>query len=173
MPTLRAISTSYEWKWRATGRRGSAWARSIASSPSVLERAAGRRGAGRLRELAGYDATTVADARSELELLFADTIREAALPEPQRNVLVAGYEVDAFWPQARLVVELQGYEWHATREAFERDHAKRAALMAAGYAVLALTWRQLRHGRAEVIGTLRALLAPSERPAPAARHNHP
>ena len=90
-----------------------------------------------------YDPAPAAEARSELELRFLDLVREAGLPPPQVNVLVEGFVVDAYWPSARLVVELQGYAYHSDRDAFERDHARLARLKLAGYEVLALTWRQV------------------------------
>ena len=61
--------------------------------------------------------------------------------------MVEGYEIDAYWPDARLVVELQGHTWHSDRDAFEADHAKLGRLRVAGYNVLALTWRQLTADR--------------------------
>jgi very-short-patch-repair endonuclease len=59
------------------------------------------------------------------------------------NVVVAGLEVDAAWRRERLIVELDGYEFHRTRAAFERDRARDATLQAAGYRVLRLTHRRL------------------------------
>jgi hypothetical protein len=50
-------------------------------------------------------------------------------------------EPDFLWPSRRLVVETDGWETHGTREAFEADRAKDAALTAAGYRVLRFTWR--------------------------------
>jgi very-short-patch-repair endonuclease len=75
------------------------------------------------------------------------------------NVLVAGYVVDAYWPSARLVVELQGYAHHSDRDVFERDHRRLARLRLAGYEVLALTWRQVCEERNWVISAVTALLA--------------
>src|SRR5581483_1028215 len=71
-----------------------------------------------------YDSAAAREARSDLEAAFLDLVREAGLPPPSVNVLVAGYLVDAYWPAARLVVELQSYEHHAHRQAFDRDYAK-------------------------------------------------
>ena len=39
--------------------------------------------------------------------MFLDLVRRAGLPLPALNVMVRGFEVDAYWPAARLVVELQ------------------------------------------------------------------
>jgi hypothetical protein len=44
-------------------------------------------------------------------------LRAAGLPAPQTNVRVGGYEVDFYWPRARLVVELDGWAYHSSREA--------------------------------------------------------
>ena len=74
------------------------------------------------------------------------------------NVPVEGYEVDAFWPAARLVVELDGWGFHKTRGAFERDRARDAALLVAGYRVVRATYRQLRDEPAGLAATVRNLL---------------
>jgi very-short-patch-repair endonuclease len=58
----------------------------------------------------------------------------------------------------RLVVELDGHEFHRTRAAFERDRIRDAALQLAGFRVLRITYRRLEQEPAEVIATVRALL---------------
>jgi very-short-patch-repair endonuclease len=70
-------------------------------------------------------------------------IRAARLPEPQVNATVAGHEVDFLWPEQRLVVEVDGYAFHSSRAAFERDRSRDADLHAAGFRVIRVTWRQL------------------------------
>jgi len=77
--------------------------------------------------------------------------------------MVAGFEVDAYWPAARLVVELDGYGYHRSQAAFERDHAKLAKLKLARYEVLPLTYRQVTQQPEWVIDTVRSLL---RRPPP-------
>lgn len=129
----------------------------------LLARSNGRRGVGALRALLDYDPGPAADALSELERLFCDLIRDAGLPMPSLNVLVEGFLVDAYWPAARLVVELDGYEYHRGREAFERDHAKIGRLRLAGYEVLPLTYRQLTEEPDWVVRAIGSLL---ERGAP-------
>jgi very-short-patch-repair endonuclease len=125
---------------------------------AVLERGSGRRGVGLVRALADYDPTAAARARSELERRFLDLVRAAELPTPLVNTYVEGLEVDAHWPAARLVVELDSYEFHRGRLAFERDRAKIARLRLAGYEVLPLTDRLLRQERDWVVQSLRTLL---------------
>ena len=125
---------------------------------SLLERSRGRRGSAALRALLHYDPSPATEARSELEIAFLDLVREAGLPTPQVNVLVEGFLVDAYWPTARLVVELQSYAHHSDREAFEVDHVRFARLKVAGYEALGVTWRQVADDRGTVEATLRMLL---------------
>lgn len=78
------------------------------------------------------------------------------------NATVAGFEVDALWPREELIVELDGYEFHRTRAAFERDRAKDAVLQAKGHRVVRLTQRRLTNEPAATAGLLRRLLGESE-----------
>ena len=129
----------------------------------AVERMEGTKGASTMRSLLGYDPRPAAETRSELEIAFLELVTNAGLPPYQRNVSVHGYDVDAYWPEANLVVELQSYTWHSDPEAFERDHAKLAALHLAGCEVLALTYRQMTQESEWVIEAIRTLL--SARPA--------
>jgi hypothetical protein len=99
------------------------------------------------------------ETRSELERRFLGLCDDADLPVPEVNAMVEGYEVDAVWREQRLVVELDGYEYHRTRGAFERDRARDAALQLAGYRVLRITARRLAEQPADTVGAVRALLA--------------
>ena len=76
------------------------------------------------------------------------------------NVIVEGFEADTLWPRERLVVELDSFEFHKTRTAFERDRARDMALQLAGYRVLRVTWRRLHAEPIELARTIRTLLAP-------------
>ena len=51
--------------------------------------------------------------------------------------------VDFLWPENRVVVETDGYAFHADRPAFEADHERTAELQEAGYRVLRATWQML------------------------------
>jgi very-short-patch-repair endonuclease len=124
----------------------------------VLALRKGHRGAARLSALLDYDPTAAADAVSELERLYLDLLRSAGIPEPQVNVLVDGHLVDCYWPAADLVVELDGYEHHGDREAFERDRAKIADLRAGGHEAVQFTYRQITQRPAWVAARTRALL---------------
>jgi predicted transcriptional regulator of viral defense system len=122
-------------------------------------RSRGRRGLRRLRALLADVDVTPPPTRSELERGFFELCRKAGLPVPSTNIFLAGFEVDAAWPEQWLVVELDGYAFHGSRAAFERDRLRDAALQAAGYRVVRVTHRRLRTERAAVTETLRSMLA--------------
>jgi very-short-patch-repair endonuclease len=61
-------------------------------------------------------------------------------------------------PSDRAVVEIDGWRYHGTRQAFERDRRKDAALQAAGYRVIRITWRRPRREPYTVSAQLGALL---------------
>ena len=128
------------------------------SVAELIERSRGRHGLRPLRALVEHSRLPEPAARSELERRFLDLCDEAGLPRPAVNVLVAGFEVDALWPAERLVVELDGHEFHRTRPAFERDRARDAALVVAGYVVVRITYRRLLAEPARIADELRTLL---------------
>ena len=85
-------------------------------------------------------------ARSSNGFSSASGIRHC-LEAPLYNATVAGYEVDVFWPEQRLIVELDSYTYHHTPPDFEADRARDAKLMLLrGYLVLRITDRQLDAG---------------------------
>jgi very-short-patch-repair endonuclease len=81
--------------------------------------------------------------RSDAERLMLSLMRRGRLPAPQVNARVHGFEVDFLWPDQRLIVEVDGFAYHGDRDAFERDRDRDAALVAAGYRVIRVTWRKL------------------------------
>jgi very-short-patch-repair endonuclease len=114
-----------------------------------------RRGRAALRAALNHEPQLT---RSEAERRLLALIRQARLPRPRTNVVVHGYEVDLLWPEQRLIVEVDGYAYHSTRHAFERDRARDAALQAAGYRVVRFTWRQIVHEPHAVVAQLARLL---------------
>jgi len=96
------------------------------------------RATGRLAELLGCAAPT----RSRLERAFLRFIDEHGLPRPVVNGYVEGFEVDAHWPEARLIVEVDSWQFHADRRAFEVDRERDAVLQTAGWRVVRVTDRQ-------------------------------
>ena len=109
----------------------------------VLDRANGRRGARALRRaIAAYEPST---QKSLLERRFKELLRTAPdIPSPLFNAAVEGeqstHEVDAFWPEQQLAIQLDGFKFHRTRRDRERDAASDADLELVGHRVLRLTW---------------------------------
>ena len=83
------------------------------------------------------------------------------MPAPQCNVLVEGELVDAVWPHARLIVELDSWGFHRGRAQFESDRRRDARLLVASYRSTRLTQRRLAEDRKMVIQELWALLGAS------------
>ena len=110
----------------------------------LLERHAGRAGTRRLGDLLESD-PPAPFTRSEPEERLLDLIRKAKLPVPKANVVVEGFEVDFLWRRQRLVVEVDGFAYHSSPRAFERDHDRDGVLVGAGMRVLRLSWRQIVH----------------------------
>jgi very-short-patch-repair endonuclease len=124
---------------------------------ALLERSSGRRGQRVLRAVMA-ESVPMEFTRTDLERAFLELCRQAGLPRPAMNVWVAGCEVDAVWPEHGLAVEVDSYEFHRTRAAFERDRKRDTALQLAGYRVLRVTDRRLVHETADVVHSIGALL---------------
>jgi very-short-patch-repair endonuclease len=97
--------------------------------------------------------------QSEAERQMLKLIRAAGLPEPRTQVRVAGWPADFLWADRRLIVEVDGYQFHSGRRAFERDRRRDQAHIAAGYTVIRVTWRQLAEEPLVVITTIARALA--------------
>jgi very-short-patch-repair endonuclease len=117
-----------------------------------------KRGTRALRTLAPPTHT-----RRDLEARFTTFLNDRRFPTPQTNILIEGNEVDAAWPGRKIIVELDSWEYHRTRQAFEEDRRRDRRLAAAGWTVIRITWRDLDDPDA-LEGELRALgLAPGPR----------
>ena len=55
------------------------------------------------------------------------------------NTQLCGFEVDAYWREHGLVVEIDSYRYHRTRRAFEADRRRDIALQAAGMRSVRIT----------------------------------
>ena len=68
-------------------------------------------------------------------------------------------EVDFAWPARRLVVEVDGWRYHGTGSAFERDRRRDRLLALGGWRVIRATWLQLRREEAELAAAIGSLLS--------------
>jgi very-short-patch-repair endonuclease len=132
---------------------------------SVCERGYGRHALRPIRPLL-TEARAAVTTRSPLEDRFAEFCREhlADLPAPLTNVSILDHEVDAYWPSHRLAVEMDSWEFHSNRAAFEHDRARDAAMQAAGYRVIRLTHRQLESEGPRIATQLHKLLGAESLP---------
>ena len=110
---------------RTAGRLGNAPGRAM----SKVHRALALR-------LPGYDPLD-----SDLETRALRLIAAAGLPVPRQQypIVLAGIDVhlDLAYPEARLAIELDGWEWHRNRSAFDDDRWRDAELVK-------LRWMNLR-----------------------------
>ena len=81
--------------------------------------------------------------RSVAEHRLRAFLLEAQFHGFETNVRVNGHLVDVLFRAERLILEFDSWEFHRTRQAFERDRARDADHVAAGYRVIRITWRQL------------------------------
>jgi very-short-patch-repair endonuclease len=130
----------------------------LAALDAFLERSRGFRGVARLRSaLTIFE--TPAFTRSELERRFLALVRKAGLPAPKANLFVEGFEIDAFWPKERFAVELDTYEYHGGRRAFEADRIRHEELKLAGIEIVRITGARLDREPEVVMKRLSRLFA--------------
>jgi hypothetical protein len=124
---------------------------------SVLARNRGHRGSGRLRRaIASYEPP--AFTRSDAEKLLLGLLADAGGPRPATGWNECGHELDFYWPELRFAVELDFFETHGTREAFERDPLRDEDLALAGIETRRVTGRRLEREPERVVERLSALL---------------
>jgi hypothetical protein len=104
--------------------------------------------------------------RSPLEDDFLPFLARYGLPIPQINVRVNGREVDAFFAEAGLIVELDGWETHRTKTAFEDDRERDAENLRAGYPTVRITRDRVRRAPDREAARLREILQRGGRGTP-------
>jgi very-short-patch-repair endonuclease/predicted transcriptional regulator of viral defense system len=129
----------------------------------LLDRYRGKRGSRNLRfALKRITEEPSGRKRSKLEERFAPFLRRHHLPLPRFNdwIVLEGkrYRVDCHWTGTGQIVELDGWEGHSTRSAFQDDRSRDRALKVAGYSVIHLTWAQLDSEPHVIAADLRQLL---------------
>ena len=88
---------------------------------ALLARTAGHKGHSTVLEAVKLYKPDPSVTRSDVERDFRKMVRDAGLPAPAMNYVVAGYELDCWWEDARLAVEVDTYGTHGTRLSFEED----------------------------------------------------
>jgi very-short-patch-repair endonuclease len=121
-----------------------------------LERSPHRPGAPLLLSL--LDGTPLL-TRSEAEARLVELVRAADLGPSASKTRIGRHEVDFLWRRERLIVEVDGFTYHGSRAAFERDGVRDAELQAAGYRVMRITWTEIESRPEAVIARLAQALA--------------
>lgn len=101
----------------------------------------------------------LARTKSELEDEFLYLCRRADLPLPKVNAKVHGVEPDCYWPDLKLVVELDGGGNHGTGPQRTRDQRKALILRAHGIDVIRYTEVQVFHEAEQVTVDVSAQIA--------------
>ena len=105
---------------------------------------------------------------SVLESLLRALLWQHGLrPQSQVEVLALGRgrigRVDFAWEQQRLVVEADGFAFHADRRRYREDRRRGNALVLAGWAVLRFSWEDVVRFPDYVVATVRGVLEAADR----------
>lgn len=98
-------------------------------------------------------------AQSELEHLGLEALAAAGLPEPVRQHPLPGPvlgQVDLAYPEARLLIELDG-RTHLMSESIRHDRRRDAAAAVAGWQVLRFGWEVVRYEPSSFADTVRTV----------------
>ncbi len=129
----------------------------LAAIEAVTERNPGHHGAKRLRyALAIYEPPIW--TRSEFERHFVGRLVAAGLPRPATGWNVVGHEIDVYWPERRFGIELDAYETHGTRQAFETDHERDFDFALAEIETRRVSERQFRRDPGKIVARVATLL---------------
>ncbi len=74
------------------------------------------------------------------------------------NTFVEGYEIDLYWEAEQFAVELDSWDAHRTRIAFEDDRRRQENLKLAGIEMVRITGRRLAREPDDVARRIGALL---------------
>jgi hypothetical protein len=120
---------------------------------SAATRQAGRRGIVAVRELIPLArAESESPMESEARLVMIDGgVAPTAL---QYEVVDRGgrtWRLDFAWPELKVAVEYDGFDWHSDPDQLRRDRQKRAALQELGWVVISIVFDDVRHRSWEMV----------------------
>jgi hypothetical protein len=118
----------------------------------------GRRGTAALRAAVDAHLPALARCANGFERDFVLLCERHGLPLPEPNARVGRYRPDMLWPEAKLIVELDGHDAHHTAAQLESDHGRQAGLERRGFTVIRFTWADLNGDEAGVVAELRERL---------------
>jgi hypothetical protein len=137
----------------------------LAALDGVIERNRGHHGAKRLRWALAIYAPPIW-ARSEFERRFVDRLLATGLPRPATGWNEVGREIDVYWPERRFGIELDSFETHRTRQAFEADRERDLAFALAQVKIHRVSEQQFRRDPDKIIAQVADLFLRREARAP-------
>jgi very-short-patch-repair endonuclease len=126
---------------------------------ATLARAGGHPGRRRFEAALRAYRREPATLRSDLEKRFRRLVLRAGLPTPQTNVVIEGYELDAYWEAEGFAVELDVYATHGSPRSFEADRERADDLLLAGIELIRVTDVRLDREPRETVARVAAHLA--------------
>lgn len=125
----------------------------------------GHRGSGVLHDLIEERSTGTryVPPESELEALLYKLVESAVdIPPAERQHWewdgTQWRRFDLAWPAVRLLIEVDGWDTHGSREAFQADRRRDAMMVAMGWRVLRFTWDDIVNRPDYVLTTIRRAL---------------
>ena len=120
----------------------------------------GRRGCGVLRKVLDERALGAAPPDGLLEPRMARLLKDHGLPPAVFQLVLPdpGYRIDFAYPDVLLAIEVDGYDPHGTRKAFDTDRARQNRLVLLGWTILRFTWTQVVRQPAKVAADVRTAL---------------
>lgn len=115
----------------------------------------GAPGSAKLREALKHHDVRLALTDSKLERDLYALAEAADVPLPMIGAKPCGFRVDAYWPNERVVVEVDGYRGHHTPAQLGRDHGRDLRLRRARIIPLRYGRLQIKAQAPEVIADLR------------------
>ena len=123
----------------------------------ILARRSRTVGAKRLRKALALYRKPVFD-RARSELLFLDALEKEGVSLPKLNCWAEKWEIDAYWEAERFAVEVDGWETHGSREAFENDRLRLEEMKLAGIDCIPVSARRIEKEPRQVARRIRVLL---------------
>jgi hypothetical protein len=123
-------------------------------------RQAGRRGIVHVRELLSL-ASPLAESPMESEARLA--MHDGGLPAPTLQFEVVDrnwrtWRVDFAWPDHKVAVEYDGFDWHSSQDQFRKDRQKVAALRELDWTVLSIVDEDVRRRSWDMVNRIDNLL---------------
>jgi hypothetical protein len=95
------------------------------------------------KRISQYLSTGNGPSRSDWERALPAFCRGYGLPPPILSQRSGRHTVDAYFPDADLLVELDSFNFHSSKAAFEQDRDRDADNLALGRPTLRITWERM------------------------------